>query len=145
MKAIHKKLLVGGILLAGALGYLGFASAKSGWVYYVDVGQFWSDPKYQSQRVKVSGRVLAEGLVSNPAGLNASFTLDGHGKQLAVHYRGVIPDLFAADRDVVVEGRMDAAGVFQADQLLTKCASKYEAQSASPGQEHPGSINRSGE
>ena len=35
-------------------------------------------------------------------------------------------ELFQAGAEVIVEGQQDAAGVFQADTLLTKCASKYE-------------------
>ena len=41
-------------------------------------------------------------------------------------------DQFATGREVVVEGKYDSAGVFQADLLMTKCASKYE------GKGHPG-------
>jgi cytochrome c-type biogenesis protein CcmE len=43
-----------------------------------------------------------------------------------VRYRGPVPDLFGAGRQVVVEGTM-SDGVLEADVLLTKCASKYEA------------------
>jgi cytochrome c-type biogenesis protein CcmE len=78
--------------------------------------------------------VAADGLASNKASLNATFQLTGPSqaaKSLRVNYRGPIPDLFAAGRDVVVEGKRDAAGVFQADVLMTKCASKYE-----PGSPH---------
>ena len=39
----------------------------------------------------------------------------------------VVPDTFQADREVVVEGTLDESGVFRADTLLTKCASKYES------------------
>jgi len=38
----------------------------------------------------------------------------------------VVPDMFKSGAEIVVEGKQDAAGVFQADVLMTKCASKYE-------------------
>jgi cytochrome c-type biogenesis protein CcmE len=43
-----------------------------------------------------------------------------------VVYRGSVPDLFRADRDIVVDGRL-RNGVFVAvpDTLVTKCPSKY--------------------
>jgi cytochrome c-type biogenesis protein CcmE len=41
--------------------------------------------------------------------------------------------MFKAGCDVVAEGNLDRAGVFQSDKLMTKCASKYEG-------EHPGSV-----
>jgi cytochrome c-type biogenesis protein CcmE len=39
------------------------------------------------------------------------------------------PDTFQVDYDVAVEGKLDAAsGEFKADQIYTKCPSKYEAE-----------------
>jgi cytochrome c-type biogenesis protein CcmE len=49
---------------------------------------------------------------------------------MPVSYRGTVPDLFKAGADVVVEGKLNAAGTFEADVLLTKCASKYDAKHA---------------
>jgi cytochrome c-type biogenesis protein CcmE len=46
---------------------------------------------------------------------------------LPVRYNGILPDMFAAGRDVIVEGRVEN-GVFHAKALLTTCPSKYEAE-----------------
>jgi cytochrome c-type biogenesis protein CcmE len=35
------------------------------------------------------------------------------------------PDMFAAGRDVIVEGRLTPAGTIDAQQVLTSCPSKY--------------------
>ena len=43
-----------------------------------------------------------------------------------MRYNGILPDMFAADRDVIVEGKVEG-GVFQAKTLLTTCPSKYES------------------
>lgn len=115
-----------------ALGYLGFAGVKQGWVYYVMVDQFAEDVKVQKQRVKLCGTVALEGLKSSPANLHAEFVLKGKSASVPVSYHGVIPDMFQGGRDVVVEGKLDASGVFQADLLMTKCASKYEAGNGHP-------------
>ena len=45
---------------------------------------------------------------------------------LPVRYNGILPDMFAADRDVIVEGKVEG-GVFHAKTLLTTCPSKYES------------------
>jgi cytochrome c-type biogenesis protein CcmE len=42
-----------------------------------------------------------------------------------VAYRGILPDMFAAGREVVVEGRY-GDGALAARQILTSCPSKYE-------------------
>jgi hypothetical protein len=36
------------------------------------------------------------------------------------------PDMFAENRDVIVEGRLQADGRIKAAQVLTQCPSKYE-------------------
>jgi cytochrome c-type biogenesis protein CcmE len=132
MTSTHKKLLAAGIVMGIAVGYLGFAGVKQGWVYYVMVDQYATDLKVQQQRVKLCGMVGSENLLVNAVGLRAQFELKGKSQSVKVDYHGVIPDLFQGGRDVVVEGKLDNAGVFQADMLMTKCASKYEA-----GKGHP--------
>ena len=68
-------------------------------------------------------------MASSPARqLLAKFNLAGESTTLPVVYHGGIPDLFKADSEVIVEGRMDATGLFQADVLMTKCASKYQSE-----------------
>ena len=135
MKSIRIKLAIAGVILTAAFSYLAAAGMQKGWVYLVSVDQYLADSQYANQRVRLHGKVARDGLASNKAALNATFNLTGASpteeKSLQVHYRGSIPDLFAAGRDVVVEGKRDAAGVFQADVLMTKCASKYE-----PGSPH---------
>lgn len=127
MSAIQKKLLVAGIALVGAVGYLAYAGMQSGWVYFLEVDHFLNDPQYRTQRVRLHGKVAEENLTA--ANLDAKFQLLGKSKGVAVVYHGVIPDMFQAGREVVVEGQLDAAGCFKADVMMTKCASKYEPNS----------------
>lgn len=123
------KLISAGIVVAGAITYLAVAGMKSGWgVYYVDVDKYLADSQYHSQRVRVHGKVTEDGFTSSAATLTAKFKIAGQsGGAIPVSYRGPIPDMFQCGRDVVVEGKQGADGVFHADVLMTKCASKYEA------------------
>lgn len=121
------KLLVVGATLAIAGILLAVAGAREGWVYFLQVDQFLDGDRYHDQRVRLHGTVGAENLEVHTGLLQATFDLLGETGRLRIEYGGVVPDLFQADRDVVVEGRLDEAGVFQADTLLTKCASKYES------------------
>ena len=99
--------------------------------------QFLEDPEYHQQRVRLQGTVGPEELLAQPALLTAQFDLLGSEYSLRVHYSGVIPDMFQPDAQVVVEGKLDDGGVFQADTLLTKCASKYGSDGAEPRAGHP--------
>jgi cytochrome c-type biogenesis protein CcmE len=122
------KFILAGIVLVAAISYLAYAGMKEGWVsYHLQVDDYLADAKFHSQRVRLCGQIAEDGLVSNPGRLSARFTLLGASRQVEVNYKGVIPDLFRAGVEVVVEGRSDASGVFQADLMMTKCASKYDS------------------
>ena len=130
MTAIGKKLLVAGVVLSSCVAYLSYAGAKGGgWVYYVDVDKVATEAQYRTQRVRMHGKVAAEGFVASPGQMLATFTLVGKTQSIPVTYKGVIPDMFKAEGEVVVEGKYDETGRFQADVLMTKCASKYEERS----------------
>ena len=136
MTQLARKMWFAGFVLAGAVGYLAYAAAQDGWVYYVSVDRFANDPTQQKHRVRLMGRVAANDLLVEGAQMRARFDIEANGARLPVAYRGAIPDLFKPGVDVVVEGKLNAAGTFEADVLLTKCASKYDGK-------HPGAENRS--
>jgi len=64
-------------------------------------------------------------------GTELSFVITEGTEELPIHYIGVdpIPDTFNNDMDaeVVVSGKLEASGVFKAERVQAKCASKYEA------------------
>ena len=140
MRSIRTKLTVSGVVLVAAFGYLALAGMSKGWVYFVSVDEYLADAaSYKTQRVRLHGKVADTGFVASTASLTANFSIAGKNGSLPVVYRGTIPDMFQPGRDVVVEGNRDQAGVFQADVLMTKCASKY--QSESPHNQDPTAKN----
>ena len=127
MNSMRIKLAVGACVFVGAITYLAFAGARQAHVYHLTVDQFLSDGQYRIQRVRLCGTVEDKHFSSSPASLTANFLLKGAKVELPVQYHGVIPGLFQAGRDVVVEGQLNGQGVFAADVMMTKCASKYES------------------
>ncbi len=127
------KVLAAVVILVSAVSYLAYAAIQSGRTYYLSVDAFLADDNPsldRSARVRLHGKVDSEGLQADSGGLRAQFTLRGQSKHMPVDYRGAIPDSFKSDIEVVVEGRLDGGGVFQADTLMTKCESKYMPESA---------------
>ena len=122
-------------LLAVAMTYLVTAGVRSGWVYFLEVDGFLAESRYQSQRVRLHGKVGPERVDVDAAALTAEFELLGATRQLAVHYTGIVPDTFKPGVDVVVEGRLDESNVFQATVLMAKCASKYREESPHKAQD----------
>jgi len=128
MNSIKLKLTVGAFVLLLAVSYLAIAGVKKGWVYFMPLDQYVADPTYQSRRVRLNGNVGEDQLQIDRAGLLAVFNLKGQSQQIRVEYHGMIPDMFRAHHEVVVEGQLGTDNVFHADMLMTKCASKYQAE-----------------
>jgi cytochrome c-type biogenesis protein CcmE len=126
MTRIRTKLIITLLVIGGAVGYLVQAGVRTGWVYSMDADAFLEKTEFHSRRVRLSGSVGLENVEANRAGLYAKFDLVSNDQSVRVDYRGAVPDMFKPGHEVVVEGKLDDAGVFQADVLLTKCASKYD-------------------
>jgi cytochrome c-type biogenesis protein CcmE len=128
MSHARTKIIIAAVAIIGAVGYLAIAGARSGWVYYVQVDELLASADYADQRVRLCGRVDEANFDARPAALTARFDVLGAEASVTVVYRGVVPARFEPGADVVLEGKLDDAGVFQADFLMTKCASKYQAE-----------------
>jgi cytochrome c-type biogenesis protein CcmE len=119
-----RKLLIVGVVVLLAVLYLVYTATQSGAVYYLTVGELRASGPL-TRPVRVSGNVV-DGSVQRD-GATVRFAVADEAGQLPVVYRGVVPDIFGPEVQVVVEGRYGADGVFQAQQLLAKCPSKFAA------------------
>jgi cytochrome c-type biogenesis protein CcmE len=114
-------------------------------MYFVTVAELADRgmSNYTSE-LKVKGNVVKGSIVRDPNDyLEVDFSIEDKekaGQNLKVHFKGVTPDMFQDDGEVVVEGVIKN-GVFHASTLLTSCPSKYEAEKEA-GKSHPGSITQ---
>ncbi len=137
MNKARTKLLIAGVVISVAVTLLAVAGVREGWVYYLPVDQFVSQETHRDQRVRLHGTVGQKDYEVRSTMLSAKFDLQGETRSIRVNYTGVIPDLFEPGREVVVEGRLDDAGVFEADTLMTKCASKYGSEDGQAPHDDP--------
>ena len=122
------KTIVAVVLVGGAVAYFIIQTMQSSWSYYYSVDQFSANTEnVQNVLLRIAGKVSIGSIKHKKATTDWDFILAGSQNSLAVHYTGSVPDNFAEGREVVVEGRMDNKGVFQAHSILTKCESKYQA------------------
>jgi cytochrome c-type biogenesis protein CcmE len=126
----RSKFLLGGALVLGTAGYLMASSINETATYYLTptelAAKVTSNPRFVNTGVKVGARVVNGTIVRDPSGRSLTFRMTDGAREYNVAYRGIAPDTFTDGVDVVVEGRLDANGVFQATTLLAKCASRYE-------------------
>jgi cytochrome c-type biogenesis protein CcmE len=122
------KLSLGIIVIGGGIGYFMYQAMQSSWSYYYSVDDFSAaGTAGQGQSFRLAGRVKPGSIERDMEKVTLRFTLAGAKAELPVQYKGVTPDNFVEDREVVVEGHLAPGGVFQADTLMTRCESKYQA------------------
>ena len=112
-----------------SLGYLAYTGVQQSKSYYVTIKELRAmDNTVYSKRLRVAGNV-APGSIRR-TGTKVEFTLMEQGNTLPVVYNGTEapPDTFKDDSQALAEGQMGRDGVFQANQLQAKCASKYGPQ-----------------
>ena len=88
----------------------------------------FAEARRSSGLVQVNGVLADKNYVMKPEEQFLEFRLkDARGEILPVRYRGVIPGNFDQAVSVVAIGRYQADH-FEAEQLLVKCPSKYQAE-----------------
>ncbi|HUI24736.1 MAG TPA: cytochrome c maturation protein CcmE [Candidatus Kryptonia bacterium] len=137
-----KRFLVGAALLVGTVTYLVYAGVRESSVYYLTIEEFL--PKKESlagEGIRVAGRVQAGSVdkKTSSTGTELRFVLSDFGKDggVPVQYTGILPDMFAEGRDVIVEGKYAHDGVLRAQTIMTSCPSKYEAEAGKPNAAPP--------
>ena len=125
------KFIAGAILVAGTVGFLMTSGIKETGVYFVTPSELASkieaDPTFYNVGVKMGARVVHGTIERDVASQTITFEVTDGQQTYPVVYRGLAPDTFTDDVDVVVEGRLMADGTFHATSLLAKCGSRYES------------------
>jgi cytochrome c-type biogenesis protein CcmE len=122
----RSKFIFGGAIIVLAVGYLIVSSIGGSTAYYLTVEEVKA--KGPSERtVRVAGTVVGETIEWDAQELLLKFQIADDSGSLTVTYNGPRPDMLRDGADAVVEGRYTAEGLFEANNLLLKCPSKYES------------------
>jgi len=120
---MNVKVLIALVLLAVA-ATVGVSSFKRTMTPYIG----FAEARTASGLVQVNGKLADKDYVLKPEEQFLRFKLrDEHGEVMPVEYRGVIPGNFDQAVSVVAIGRYQGDH-FEAQQLLVKCPSKYQAE-----------------
>ncbi len=117
------------VIVVFALLVIGWISIEfeSGEVPFVSVEDLLErHEQYTQDRFRMGGNVDEGSISFSEDRLTVNFVLRQGEDKLPVTYTSAeIPDLFKDGAEVIVEGAYEN-GVFYADNLMTKCASRYE-------------------
>lgn len=143
--SVTAKLGIAAAIVAGVTGYMAYVGTAQSWKYYLTVDECLADaPSLTNQRMRVNGKVSVGSLDITEGRQRATFTLCGSAHELPVTCVGPLPDNLAEDMDVVVEGRLNKQGLLEGDRVLTRCASKYEAEAKTASAERPRNLAAEG-
>ncbi len=128
MSEQRRKFLRFGIAIAVvvlSLGYLAYTGVQQSKSYYVTIKELRSDNSVYAKRLRVAGNVVPGSIKRQ--GSRVEFSLIEEGNTLPVVYTGTEapPDTFVDNSQAMAEGRFERDGVFHANNLQAKCASKY--------------------
>ena len=114
-----------------ALGFLGYTAFQGASAYYLTVGEMKAKgASIYDENLRVSGKLEPTSFDRDSTGTIVHFSLvDANGVEtMDAVYDGPVPDLFFNEHsEIVLEGTYGADGLFDAQAIMVKCPSKYEA------------------
>ena len=116
------------LIIVGSLVWLAVGGVKDTKTYYKTIPELQAmGPAAHGQRIRVGGDVKA-GSIQKASG-SVLFVLHQGNQALNVVYSGSdpLPDTFRDNSQALADGRLRPDGVFEANKIQAKCASKYES------------------
>ncbi len=146
------KFLMGGFLILAAVVYLIVSSTQASKEYFMTVDEVKAEGQsVVGKSLRLSGAVIGDTIeydaqtltltfeVAHVPGDNADIEAQGglalvlnqavndpSRQRVKVVYEGVMPDLLRNEAQAIMTGKMEADGIFHANELLLKCPTKYE-------------------
>ncbi len=122
-------------VVVGVLGWLALGGVSESKTYYKTIAEVQKmGDQAHVKRLKVDGYVVPGSIVRNGAQVSFVMHQDPSKRKqdavtMKVVYSGMdpLPDTFKDDAQAIADGKLGEDGVFQANKIQAKCASKYEA------------------
>ena len=110
------------LTLGAALGLTLFA-LQDQVVFFKSPADIAAEPPAPGERIRIGG-LVAEGSLRRE-GQEAVFEVTDGAAAVKVVHTGILPDLFREGQGVVIDGALQAGGVFRADTVLAKHDENY--------------------
>jgi cytochrome c-type biogenesis protein CcmE len=113
-------------IIIGSLLWLATASVTGSKTYYVTIPELRKmGADAGRKRVRVGGDVQKDSIVRASDGVHFNLVQDTQILPVVYEGRDPLPDTFKPGAQALAGGKIDSAGVFHAQEVQAKCASKY--------------------
>ena len=123
----HQRLVLIVLAIAALIGavLLAMWGLQDRAAYFVTPSDIAAGRTAPDKAMRLGGMVVKGSLKRDRDGLTIRFTVSDTKAETPVVFRGITPDLFREGSGVVAEGRLDANGLFVADNILAKHDERY--------------------
>jgi cytochrome c-type biogenesis protein CcmE len=134
------KIAVTAVVLASAFGFMMWTTLRDGAEYFKHVDEVVAQrASLEGKKLQVQGYVIPGSILVKPNTLEYRFRIQNNpirsgepGNVMNVSFTGTPPDTFKDEAEVVAHGQLKSDGAFEANQVIAKCPSKYEAAGRAP-------------
>lgn len=121
-------IIVTALIIIGGFGYLMYGGIGNNLVYFLTPGELLAkgDSVYDKP-VRLGGQVVPGTVRWDAKEISLAFTLRDAKGNVPVHSKKAPPQMFKEGQGVVVEGKLNRAGVFEANNLMVKHSNEYKA------------------
>src|SRR5918993_5000377 len=122
------------LVLTLTFGALLYTTMAEGTEYYKHVDEVMAQPEnWYGKKLQLHGFVVPDSIHENRKTLEYWFQVQSNGQIVSARYKGVVPDTFKSDSEVVLKGTLSTDGFkVQPNGVMAKCPSKYEAKPGGP-------------
>ena len=128
------KFALGGAVILVAFAVVLYATSQGNAQYFLTVGELRDrQAEIVGKDVRISGFVVADSIAYEASTLHLEFDIVDQAGSAQEPLRIVLdgeplPDQMNDEAQAIAEGRLQSDGMFQAETLMMKCASKYDVE-----------------
>jgi cytochrome c-type biogenesis protein CcmE len=117
--------IAAGLVLVAVAAALVLNAFQGNVVFFFSPSQVANKEAPIERSFRIGGMVEKGSVKRRADGVTVDFVVTDTARALPVVYRGILPDLFKEGKGVVVQGKLNADGSFQASEVLAKHDENY--------------------
>lgn len=127
MKPRKKRMLwvLAGVALVVLAVTLVLRALDANVMFFYSPSQVHAGEAPKGSAFRVGGLVEVGSIQRSQNGLEVQFRITDEVQRVSVQYRGLLPDLFREGKGVVVSGKLQNSGLFEATEVLAKHDENY--------------------